>query len=269
MSQLDEGSVTSGVSGDFVDPDFWDGFVQDVLELTVESYRILYKKIRPRLGWKEDTFTINLVDSVRYVIHQQSYPFSVEGQRYIYTPEMKSGEESPDKAVKIDIAMYHWESRSNERIYFAWECKLIVDQARQKKHERLIPEYITKGIVRFIDGLWKYSEDVNDAGMLGYVLYGNPVDIVKAINQAILDPPPTPPPSANTRYRQAILCAQTLSLSDLLKTCDPGPVKDFAIYRSCHQRPFCGRDIWLYHLFLIFDFVPGRGKDTASEYLTS
>ena len=238
-----------------VSPEQWAGFLQEVLETTVAAYLMLKHESTARCDWNEDTFTLNIVRCMKQFIRTGKTSLCTQTQQYIYTSEMMVGDEPPEKAVKLDIKVWHRHWYNEDEIYFTWECKLIVDTARENKHKRLIPEYITNGIVRFLDPNWKYAQDVNDAGILGYVLYGEVAQIVGAINQEMLEFPQRPESSTkDARAMQALRAARRLSSSDQLKLCNPGPVNNFTFYESRHHRHFCNQDIRLYHFFLIFDF---------------
>jgi len=103
------------------------------------------------------------------------------------------------------------------------------------QHEYLVSEYISHGLLRFIDG--KYSNDVDDAGMIGYVLIGDSATIVNSINKSMRAP---------QRHRK-------LTDSNYLKIASPiGAFVD--VYQSYHNRVSCNRPIQLYHLFMKFDF---------------
>ncbi len=226
-----------------------------MLRTTIHAYRIFNQSHEVRYEWEEDTFTLNLVDYIRHATRAQKLPLSVQPQTPIYTSQMKIGNVTPKRAVKIDIRMWNYSWYSDDQVYFAWECKLVVDKPIEKKHNRLVPEYVTKGIVRFLDESWEYASDVNDAGMIGYVLYGNTSDIVDSINYAILNPPSLPQSKDADPHRwQAIHAAQRLSHADCLKQCEVDFVDNFAVYQSLHNRTFSENDIQLYHLFLSFDF---------------
>ena len=207
-------------------------------------------------SWEEDKFTINIEKCMNQFIRKRKFPLCAKSQQLIYTPEMMAGEVSPKKAVKLDIKIWDKNWDNEDEIYFTWECKLIVDEAREDKHRRLVPEYITNGIVRFLDANWKYAQAVNDAGILGYVLYGKVTQIVEAINQEMLAIPQRPGSTMkDVRAQQALRAARNLSSSDLLKLCNPGPINNFIFYESRHRRHFCNQDIRLYHFFLTFDFA--------------
>jgi len=234
----------------------WTGFLQEVLEITAAAYHILKRKNIVSSSWEEDTFTINLETCMNRLSRRYKSPLHAQTQRPIYTPEMMAGEVSPKKAVKLDIKIWDKNWDNEDEIYFTWECKLIIDKARENKHRRLIPEYITDGVVRFLDENWKYAEAMDDAGILGYVLYGEVAQIVEAINQEMLVIPRRPESSMkDVRAMQALRAARRLSSTDQLKLCNSGPVNDFIFYESRHRRHFCNQDIRLYHFFLTFDFA--------------
>ena len=176
----------------FVSPEQWAGFLQEVLETTVTAYLMLKNEHTTRFDWKENTFTLQIVKFMKQFIRTGKSSLCAQEQQIIYTSEMMVGDEDPDKAVKLDIKIWHRNWYNEDEIYFTWECKLIVDKARENKHRRLVPEYITNGIIRFLDSNWKYAQDVNDAGILGYVLYGEVPQIVEAINHEMLAIPRRP-----------------------------------------------------------------------------
>ena len=253
---LDQQSLDVDMPDIFVSPEEWTGFLQEVLETTVAAYHILKRESIVSSSWEEDTFTINMERYMNLLTRRYKFPLRTQTQRLIYTPEMMAGEVSPKKAVKLDIKIWDKNWDNEDEIYFTWECKLIVDKAREDKHKRLVHEYITNGIVRFLDANWRYAQVVNDAGILGYVLYGEVAQIVEAINQEMLAIPRRPESSMkDVRAMQALQAARRLSSSDQLKLCNPGPVNNFIFYESCHRRHFCNQDIRLYHFFLTFNFA--------------
>jgi hypothetical protein len=256
LSLQDQLSTDTDVSDPFVSPERWTGFLQEVLETTVTAYLMLKQKSTAQTDWKEDTFTLQIVEYMRRIIQTSKAPLCAQAQQHIYTPEMIAGDEPSEKAVRLDIKVWHRNWYNEDKIYFTWECKLIVDKSKEEKHRRLVPEYITNGIVRFLDANWKYAQSVNDAGILGYVLYGEVAHIVEAINQEMLAIPLRPESSTkDIRAMQALQATRKLSSSDQLKLCNPSPVNNFIFYESLHCRHFCRKNIHLYHFFLTFDFA--------------
>ena len=256
MSLEDQLSVDADMPDLFVSPEQWASFLQEVLETTVAAYLVIKNERTEWSDWKEDIFTLQIVKYMKQFIRTGKTSLCAQVQQYIYTSEMMVGDEPPEKAVKLDIKVWHRNWYNEDEIYFTWECKLIVDKAREDKHKRLVHEYITNGIVRFLDANWRYAQVVNDAGILGYVLYGEVAQIVEAINQEMLAIPRRPESSMkDVRAVQALQAARKLSSSDQLKLCNPDPVNHFIFYESRHRRHFCNQDIRLYHFFLTFDFA--------------
>lgn len=215
----------------------WQTFLRVVLEVTVEAYQIMRQKRGARCEWEEDTFTLNLFKHLLPLASRHPIGLNVKPQVLVFTPEMETGEVSTNEAKKIDLQLWLGSWENHDRIYFAWEAKLIADRYMEESYEHLIAEYVTNGIVdRFIDG--KYSSEVNDAGMLGYILLGDANIIVDQINRSML---------SSQRIRK-------LSEEDYLMNSNPiDGLTD--VYSSCHKRVFCDRAICLYHMFLTFDYI--------------
>ncbi len=214
----------------------WKSFVQAVLEVTVQAYQNMRRRSNIGRGWEEDVFTLNLFKHILPLASRHPMCLNAKSQVPVFTPDMEIGAISPKEANEIDIQLWIGSWENHDRIYFAWEAKLIVDRLLDEKHKYLVAKYITDGLIdRFIDG--KYANEVDDAGMLGYILAGDAATIVKDINRSMQD-------------RQRI---RKLLKSDHLKIASS--IGDFTdVYLSCHSRISCARKIRLYHLFLTFDF---------------
>lgn len=216
----------------------WDAFVHVVLDITVQGYEAMRKNIRPSLGWEENHFTMNLADFMRTIAQDHSFLFVIDIclEVPIYTEEMKLGLDTYKEAKLIDLQLRDPSSANYDKVYFAWEAKRISDRQLDSENGYLVGEYVGEGIFRFIDA--KYSSEVNDAGMLGYILVGEAAHIVPCINQSMQDP---------KRKRR-------LTDKDYLKHADPiGTFTD--VYESTHARAKGKPDIRLTHLFFTFDFV--------------
>jgi hypothetical protein len=128
-----------------------------------------------------------------------------------------------------------WDLKNIRTERFVWECKLIDDRAVSEESSNLTSEYISQGIFRFIDE--EYSKEVDDAGMIGYVLNGNVLNIASNVNQSMIE---------RQRHRK-------LSESEFLVSADCVDEFEF-IYLSRHIRSTSRKPINLHHLFLTFDF---------------
>jgi hypothetical protein len=225
---------SSGLTDYFRVP--WKTFVQVVLGVTVKAYQLMCQDRVARQDWEEDTFTVKLtVDYIQPLVRQYPLLLIAMPRTRAHSPEMKGGEVSPKQAPEIDIRLFSsWENYS--QIYFAWECKRVGDKRIDEKYTFLIAEYVTNGIFRFLDG--KYASEVDDAGILGYVLAGDVPNIVDDINQSMVHP------------RRA----RRLSPSNHLAPVPAiGAFTD--VYQSRHKRVANQRNIDLHHLFLTFDFA--------------
>ena len=214
---------------------FWESFVQLVLEITVEAYQCMRRDGEVQREWEEDVFTVRLTENYIQPLARQHPPNLIAMPRTkVHTSAMKDGCLSPKKAVEIDIRLSpSWMDYS--QIYFAWECKRVGDKRVDGKYAALIPEYITEGILRFIDE--EYAAGLDDAGMLGYVLDGDVTNIVDDINVSMCHPRRTRPlPAAD----------------HLAPVSAVGTFKN--VYQSSHKRVSSQMPIRLHHLFLTFDF---------------
>ncbi len=141
MSQLNQSSSSFGIPDQFLDIGIWKAFVQVVLEITLQAFQSMRKDRVAKAEWEEDVFTLNLVKYIRPIAHRHPMNLNVKPQVFVFTSDMKKGKVSPKKAVKIDIQLWGGRWENYDQVYFAWECKLIVDKPTHKKHRRLIPEY--------------------------------------------------------------------------------------------------------------------------------
>lgn len=107
MSELDKPPDVferTNIPEQFTDLQDWKKFVPRVLKLTAQAYRLMCQRSISR--WREDTFRINLVDSIKYVIYKQRiYDMKVENPKKLYTVEMMLGKELPKKAIE-DLDVY-------------------------------------------------------------------------------------------------------------------------------------------------------------------
>jgi len=211
----------------------WSAFVRLVIDVTVQGYLSMKAAHIAKAEWNEDHFTINLEKFIRPIARQSS--IQIRSQVHVYTQEMEEGTVSANEAVKIDIQLWSpWEEY--EKVYFAWECKLIVDTKSDRRKGYLVSKYITEGVYRFLSG--EYSKDVTDAGMIGYVLAGEPSNIVRSLNNSLLHP------KRSGRFSHS----DHLTRSTLIDHLD-------SLFVSNHNRTAYPDNITLHHLLLAFDFT--------------
>ena len=212
----------------------WSDIVQIVVELTIKAYQEMFQHVVAQRDWEENVFTIRLgEDYLRRLALDHEYPLIVNVRQKRHTSKMRTGEQSTTEAKEIDMLLYGTWENYNEK-HFVWEAKRIGDKRFDPKYSSLNSEYINEGIYRFIQR--DYSEGLDDAGMLGYVLDGIIDNIVNDINQTMRKIRKNPPlPRAN--HLQII-----------------APIHNFQdIYQSHHTRTD-NTIIKLHHLFLAFRF---------------
>lgn len=213
----------------------WPEFVVCVLELTVKAYQAMRRDNVAQRDWEENTFTLNLG---KCYLHQIAYDnessIHVHIEEQVYTPQMKTGQQSTREAKRIDMSMYGTWERNYDQIRFVWEAKRVGDKRIDPEYSDLNSEYVNEGIYRFIKG--EYAGSLDDAGMLGYVLAGSVSNIVGDINASMGNIRKNPP----------------LPDSDHLQKVTP--IDNFEdLYRSNHIRTN-QTHIRLHHLFLSFEF---------------
>lgn len=215
----------------------WNAFVRLILEITLEAYDRMLDDKRINIDFEEDAITAILVDDyLNPLISRKNLAILAILQPPVYSEEMKSGRETTRKARKIDIKIVTF---GQHDIYFTWECKRICENKFVQNSETSQTDYLTyrysvDGIARFIDE--DYSANLDDAGMIGYVINGKTTTIVNEINASML------------RQKN-----RTWSTNDALKHSSAlGSFED--IYESRHLRVKSKTYIRLHHLFFRFDW---------------
>ncbi|MCB0106956.1 MAG: hypothetical protein KDE53_13640 [Caldilineaceae bacterium] len=238
MSQLRQVTTTS--SG-HIDPSFkltWADFVQVVLEVTVHAYFEMRTAVAVERGWEENTFTINLAEYLRPLAFDRN--LRVIPRPKVHTDAMKSGKQQTIEAKEIDLQLFGTWERDYDKRHFVWEAKRVGDKRLAHSYSNLNSEYVNEAIYRFIQR--DYAGELDDAGILGYVLDGKVATIVDDINQSMGRIQKNP------------------ALPDSNHLCLAPPLKAFGdIYHSTHIREDSST-IQLHHLFLTFDFFDSIPK---------
>ncbi len=236
MSQLRDASSPSTGQPDPFPKLTWADFVRLVLELTVTAYRAMYKAKVARRDWEENVFTLRLgYDYLRPIAFDLESPIYVMVRTKKHTEQMKEGEQPTIQAKEIDLMLFGSWEREYYKKHFVWEAKRVGDKRVNRNYSHLNSEYVNEAIYRFIRR--EYADKLNDAGVLGYVLAGDIVNIVNDINASM----------------DRIKSNPVLPISNYLHIVEP--IHGFEhVYRSDHTRTD-DTTINLHHLFLPFDFV--------------
>lgn len=224
----------------------WEIFVKYVVDVTVEAYQEMRAKAEVWKHYDEETLSAILAEKyIERVANNRLLQLLVHVEVPIRRPDMMEGS-SPTpirKARKIDIQMYgSWEKEYRKR-YFAWECKKICDRAT---NSNLITEYVSEGIFRFCDG--EYSSEVDNAGMIGYVIEGEIPDIVQGINESMTSP----------RRARQLPHEEKLTLGDSVRNMED-------VYVSSHIRNPNKPHIRLHHLFMTFIWMPEPNESSQTQ----
>ncbi len=235
MSQLPQHPHKKEPSKDFIKLT-WSDFVHYVLKVTVEAYQAMRRARVARRTWEENVFTIQLANCyIRPLLQHYDAPIRVFARPKLHTESMYTGDQATIQAQEADMLLFDVGEWDYDRIHFIWEAKRVGDKrVNYEKYSPLNSEYVNEAIYRFIKK--EYAAEVNDAGVLGYVLDGCVDTLVEDINASM----------SNIRKNPK------LSPSEHLQ--DAHPIGDFKdAYRSRHKR-FDDTYIQLHHLFLTFDF---------------
>lgn len=156
-------------------PDNWidliDSLVPDILKLVMSAWEQM-----PALGADalEDPTTEELSRWLRRNRDANLLPFQV----HVQMVELGAG--ASDDQGRMDIVFLPLIPR--EDIYFCLECKRL-NVTNDKVIRSYASEYLTYGMLRFIHG--KYSAQVRNGGILGYVLDGNVSRAIQNVSKLI------------------------------------------------------------------------------------
>lgn len=206
----------------------WRDFVHVVLSLTIQAYQAMYERRKAKQSWEENVFTIHLARDLSRIA--SGHGLIVHTRWKVHTPQMFAGEQATIEAKEVDLSLISWEQYQDEQ-HFVWEAKRVGDK---KAYSSLSSEYVNEGIYRFIDN--EYAEGLGDAGMIGYVLSGNVVDLVDDINSSM----------GSLKKRPRLFAPDHLQIVNSI-----AQFQD--VYQSRHTR-IDNTTITLHHLFLTFDF---------------
>jgi len=187
-----------------------------LIDVVVESYKLLCKENTVKEDLSEDEITLELYTNIQHVWRRTRLN-AIPIHQYPIFPKKKVRGRPPT----IDFVFIRGFS---EYSYFAFECKLVND-----KDSRLIREYVTEGMLRFISG--KYAQNESIGAMVGYLFNCKVPIVVDMINSEIL---------------------KKMNNLDCLKNKTPiGGFND--VYLSCHVKKQYNTKININHLFFSFN----------------
>jgi len=158
-------------------------FENNCISLLLDSYnQVLKKKSFKELT--ENDITVLLVGFMRNNPRRYELNISVDREIYIDSSDTYSGAASANKSPRIDLKYTTWKSNAEYEYYI--EAKNICENNWKKTSVttlinalELQKRYIETGIQNFITGRYP------NGCIVGYVVEGNPDNIVRKINEIL------------------------------------------------------------------------------------
>jgi hypothetical protein len=154
-------------------------FVNNCDNLIISSYFEFINKIKFNLNWDEETFSANVRKILIYLIKKNKLTYFVTRENIIDNEDILKGKIKAKTAKRIDI--YFATFQSQNYLDYAIEAKILAENnIDSKNYSQLNAEYIDEGMDRFINRIY----DIQGC-MLGYVIEGNPDEVILKINRIL------------------------------------------------------------------------------------
>ncbi len=151
---------------------FPDDLVPRIIDLVRDAWQAVPK---PAADDLEVPITRRFKHELKQAKDYRRLPVRIE--RELAEDDPSTGEE----LGRIDLKFSPAES-ALEEVYFAFECKRL-NAFENGRRRTLAPEYVTEGMMRFVDG--QYGGSVLQGGMIGYVLDGRCGDAIRLVAKNI------------------------------------------------------------------------------------
>ena len=156
-------------------PDAWldliASLVPDILQLVWSTWQTMPALAPDAL---EDPTTEELCRRLRHSRSAAELPFRIDIQM------VELGESADAEQGRIDIVFSPL--LATEQVYFCLECKRL-NVTKSGSTRSYANEYVVHGMTRFITG--QYASQVQQGGMLGYVLDGDVAGAIERVSVAI------------------------------------------------------------------------------------
>ena len=151
---------------------FPSGFISEIMELI----GVAWQRISPAQKiWKEEDITALLKQAAADLYYQMEKNWFVALEEPINDPN------SGKVTGRTDLRFYP-PNHERQTLFFTVECKRL-NVSRPSGFKTLAPDYISDGIMRFVEG--KYSSNVQEGGMIGYVMDGKIQHAVGSVENEI------------------------------------------------------------------------------------
>ncbi len=159
--------------------ELWSSFVCFVLHVLVQSFEEMKANAAYRPQWRENQFSAALLISI-WDIHDREpqLPFVPTDEARLLARAILDGSEEADRAPRIDLSIRH--IGMPRPVYFGIEVKMLTDRSLGNRRPGVsVRNYVNKGMARFVKS--RYSDNLADAAMIGFILSGNGPQLAAAI----------------------------------------------------------------------------------------
>lgn len=169
--------------------DFENSFVRNCLILWGEAFAFIKANKTVTIDWEEENISALLFDYIDTSEHAIDLHINIFNEYRLLNDSILSQEQSAKSASRIDFRFTKDWTVQRKRIEFFIEAKNLIENDCFKKNRKnkvsandLTKRYIKTGIDNFASG--KYP---SNGCLVGYVLQGNPENIVSKINSSLPD----------------------------------------------------------------------------------
>jgi len=159
-------------------------FESDCISLLLDGYRSLRQTGRDLREANENNITAQLVGFMKDNPKRKSLQISVHREDHIDTKDTYEGIVNADESARIDVKYVVWNSIEEHEYYM--EAKNIGQNNWKKSTagitvdaRRLRKRYLETGVTNFTSGRYPFG------ALIGYVLEGEPTEIVGQINDLL------------------------------------------------------------------------------------
>ncbi len=166
---------------------FQESFETNCLSLFGEAYTHINNTLNITIDWEEENISANFFDYIDKSERAIGLNINISDEHRLYYQNILSGQTTAKSASRIDFRLTTNWTQAKMRCQFYIEAKNLIEDDcikkgrksklnAKKNHER----YVNTGIDSFISD--KYPQN---GCLIGYVLQGNPDNIVAKINSTL------------------------------------------------------------------------------------
>jgi len=159
--------------------DFYKGTVEMIVRYVIESCNLVSSKNKERVRkWEETTISANIIKHFNELAANNKLTLIALPEIPDYDSDIYSGKKKTIEANKYDIYIIAF-TDEGARFEIGIEAKILIENDfLKRKVNKIIRDYVIKGMDKFIDG--RYSKE---GFMIGYVVDGKIENIVKKLNK--------------------------------------------------------------------------------------